>query len=115
MNHLFERPPDDPDEAEDRYWSKVDARYEDWKNDNPSMGAMKNYLLTILHLCSDQQFGQDAVEWAISTGRVTLSYNLDQDLRTIMGEPGKPETGMYCEITEAYRRACRERDLAQAA
>ena len=47
---------------------------------------MKNYLLTVLENCSDEKFGQEAVEWAIVTGRVTLTYNLETDLKTIMGD-----------------------------
>ncbi len=65
---------------------------------------MKNYLLDLLCSCSDQQFGQDAVEWAIVTGFVRLTYDREKDLRLIMGEPGKPETGSYPEIVEAYQR-----------
>jgi hypothetical protein len=71
------------------------------------MGMMKNYLLNLLHLCSDQQFGQDAVEWAIVSGFVKLTYNLEEDLRLIMGEPGKPETGAYPSIIEAYQSVIR--------
>src|SRR5436309_5571807 len=59
------------------------------------MGMMKNYMLELLHRCSDQQLGQDAVEWAVVSGRIRLSYNLEADLRLIMGEPGKPETGKF--------------------
>jgi len=62
------------------------------------MGCMKNYLLTVITQCSDQQFGQDAVEWAVNTGRITLSYNLQTDLETIMGKPG--------ELPETYDRIC---------
>jgi hypothetical protein len=32
------------------------------------MGMMKNYVLTLLQQCSEKQFGQDAIEWAIVTG-----------------------------------------------
>ena len=49
------------------------------------MGMMKNYLLQLLCLCSDQQFGQDAVERAIQTGRIQLTYDLDRDLQLILG------------------------------
>ena len=67
------------------------------------MGMMKNYVVHLLHLCSDQQFGQDAVEWAIGTGYIQLTYDLNHDLRLIMGEPGKPDTGKYDGICDAYR------------
>jgi len=69
---------------------------------------MKNYLLTLLQQCSEEQFGQDAVEYAIVSGAVTLTYDLETDLRTIMGQPGKPETGQYDAICEAYQRVCRD-------
>ena len=61
------------------------------------MGMMKNYLLTLLHQCSVEQFGQDAIEWAIVSGLVRLSYELDADVRSIMLR--------YDEIIEAYRRS----------
>ena len=77
------------------------------------MGYMKNYLLTVLENCSDEKFGQEAVEWAIVTDRVTLSYNLETDLKTIMGDsvtmPDKsPGETNYDRIIEAYRRQCQE-------
>lgn len=61
------------------------------------MGMMKNYLLTLLQQCSEEQFGQDAIEWAIGSGRVHLSYQLDADVRSVMLR--------YDEIIEAYRRS----------
>jgi len=61
------------------------------------MGMMKNYLLTLLQHCSEKQFGQDAIEWAIATGLVRLSYDLDADVHSIMPR--------YDEIIEAYRRS----------
>jgi len=61
------------------------------------MGMMKNYLLTLQQQCSEEQFGQDAIEWAIVTGLVRLSYELDADVRSIMPR--------YDEIIEAYRRS----------
>jgi len=72
------------------------------------MGMMKKYLLNLLTLCSDEQFGQDAVEWAIMNGNIHLTYTLQEDLRLIMGEPGKPETGQYDAIVEAYRRVLQQ-------
>lgn len=87
------------------------------------MGMMKHYLQTLICLCSDEQFGQDAVEWAILAGRVKLSYELDADLRLIMGEPPPmfadevtPEQialaeaqryrGLYDELCESYQQHC---------
>jgi len=74
------------------------------------MGCLKNYLLTVLENCSDEKFGQEAVEWAILTGRVTLTYNLETDLKIIMGcvPHGLPGETNYDHIIEAYQRQCQE-------
>jgi hypothetical protein len=61
------------------------------------MGMTKNYILTLLQQCSEEQFGQDAIEWAIVSGLVRISYELDTDIRSIMLR--------YDEIIEAYRRS----------
>lgn len=61
------------------------------------MGMMKNYLLKLLEQCSEEQFGQDAIEWAIFSRLVPLTYDLDRDSREIMSR--------YDEIIEAYRRS----------
>ena len=63
---------------------------------------MKNYLLNVLQQCSEEQFGQEAVEWAILSGLVPTTYDLDRDVQEIMSR--------YDEIIERYRRS-----LAQAA
>ena len=94
---------------------------------------MKNYLLTILEQCSEEKFGQDAVEHALVTGALTLTYNLTTDLHTIFdrrsnccdappqgecaadgarrcrqcGERATFETN-YDRFIEAYQRQCRE-------
>jgi hypothetical protein len=72
------------------------------------MSQIKNYLLTLLEHCSDENFGQEAVEHAIVQGHVTLTYDLETDLRTIMGQPGRPETGLYDQLCEQYRNVTRE-------
>ncbi|PWU21766.1 MAG: hypothetical protein C5B50_01010 [Verrucomicrobia bacterium] len=72
------------------------------------MGMMKNYLLTLLQNCSEHRCGQDAVEYAIVSGQVPLTYDLETDLRTIMGEPGKPETGLYDQLIEQWQRLQRQ-------
>jgi hypothetical protein len=59
------------------------------------MGMIKNYLLELLHQCSVEQFGQDAIEWAIIFGLVRLTYDLDRDIHETMSR--------YDEIIEAYR------------
>jgi hypothetical protein len=61
------------------------------------MGMMKNYLLTLLQQCSEERFGQDVIEWAIVSGLVRLSYELEADVRSIMLS--------YDEIIEAHRRS----------
>lgn len=62
-----------------------------------AMGMMKNYLLRLLQQCSEEKFGQDAIEWAVVSGRVGLTYDLDRDVGEIMPK--------YDEIIEAYRLA----------
>ncbi len=77
---------------------------------------MKRYLENLVTLCSDEVFGQDAVEWAVLAGHVKLTYDLDADLRAIMGEPGHPETGQYDALCAADRADCRKNEavLVQA-
>jgi hypothetical protein len=65
------------------------------------MGMMKNYLLKLLQQCSEEKFGQDAIEWAVASGRVSLTYDFDRDIREAMSR--------YDEIIDGYRLA-----LAQA-
>src|SRR6516162_6360569 len=71
------------------------------------MGMMKNYLLNLLQQCSEEQFGQHAVEWAIVSGLVRLTYDSDRDVREIMSR--------YDEIIEAYRRSVAQAPLRPAA
>jgi len=59
------------------------------------MGMIKNYLLSIPESCSEHQFGQDAVEWAITSGLVRLSFKREPDLTVIMAR--------YDEIIDLYR------------
>jgi len=61
------------------------------------MGMMKNYLLNLLQQCSEEQFGQDAVEWAVGSGLVCLTYDMERDVRESMSR--------YDEIIESYRKA----------
>lgn len=65
------------------------------------------YIAELISLCSDQKFGQDSVEWFILTGQINLSWDLQTDLKTIVGEPGFPETGIYDRICDEYRSWCR--------
>ena len=62
---------------------------------------MKNYLLNLLQECSEEKFGQDAIEWAVLSGLVHLTYDLESDVRESMSR--------YDEIIVGYRRS-----LAQA-
>jgi hypothetical protein len=61
------------------------------------MGMVKNYLLNLLQQCSEEKFGQDAIEWAVVSGLVRLTYDLDRDIRESMSR--------YDEIIEGYRRS----------
>ena len=61
---------------------------------------IENYLEQLLPLCSEEQFGQDAIEWAIFSGHVAITHDLQTDLRHIMGLPGHPETGEYDNICD---------------
>ena len=61
------------------------------------MGMMKNYVLNLLQQCSEEKFGQDAIEWAITSGRVGLTYDLEHDIRATMSR--------YDEIIEGYRES----------
>jgi hypothetical protein len=69
---------------------------------------MKDYLLKLLELCSDENFGQEAVEYAIFSGQLKLTCDLQTDLQTIMGEPRRPETGCYDRLCAAYRAITRQ-------
>jgi hypothetical protein len=64
------------------------------------MGMMKNYLLKLLEKCSDEAFGQDAVEWAIVSGWVKLTYHLNDDVQTIRSQ--------YDQLAAAYRQRVSE-------
>jgi hypothetical protein len=61
------------------------------------MGMMKNYFLNLLEQCSEEKFGQDAIEWGVVSGLVQLTYDLERDVRETMSR--------YDEIIEAYRRS----------
>ena len=71
---------------------------------------LKRYVENLIHLCSEEQFGQDAVEWAILSGHVQLTYQQDTDLQHIMAivdEPaGEKPVRRYDQIIEAYRKVC---------
>ena len=61
------------------------------------MGAMKNYLLEIIcEAAPDEQRGQDAIEHAITSGFIELTYSRDLDLAKIRAE--------WDQITECWDR-----------
>ena len=77
---------------------------------------LKRYLENLLHLCSDEAFGQNAVEWGLVNGHVQLTYDLDTDLRLIMGDAchptlqhsptPAPQPGCYDQLCAGYRHHC---------
>lgn len=94
------------------------------------MGTMKNYLLTLLQQCSEEKTGQDAIEHAIVTGALKLTYNFQTDIHQIFDQRSsccdapvladghhskcrqcnQPATfaTRYDEFIEVYQRKCRE-------
>jgi Flp pilus assembly pilin Flp len=49
--------------------------------------TMKDYLLRLLEQCApDNGFAQDAIEYAVVMGWVTLTENLIADVQTVMGQ-----------------------------
>jgi ribosomal protein L37E len=50
------------------------------------MSCIKNYFLALLQQCSEERFGQDAVEWAIVNGQIPIVCNLTTDLHTIFDQ-----------------------------
>ena len=104
------------------------------------MGMMKNYLLKLQEQCSVQQFGQDAIEYAVMSGALQLTYNLPTDLHQIFdrhsnccdapprGELDHNHTGRcrqcgegaiftthYEDFCEGWRRQCQANEEALAA
>ena len=73
------------------------------------MGFQKQHLLRVVESCSEEQFGQDAIEWAILEGHVKLTGDLDADCRAVMGENGTN----YDTIIEGYRTWSRQMSHAE--
>jgi hypothetical protein len=71
------------------------------------MSAIKNYYLTLLEHCSEERFGQEAVEWAILTGRIKPTCNLPDDLTAIFTADDGGNTP-YDLAVEGYQRQCQE-------
>ena len=68
------------------------------------MGCFKNYINNVICECSDKSFGQNAVEFAITSGLVKLSYNFDEDVQRVMFN--------YDRICDAYREHCNPKKKA---
>lgn len=68
------------------------------------MGMIKNYLLSVICSCSEHEFGQDAVEYAVSMGLVKLTGNLNDDVAAIMKD--------YDDIVENYRKQLASNEAA---
>jgi hypothetical protein len=107
---------EDPDAALERHFDEMDHRYEQRRDDemlarierrsqlvstlNPNlpktMSMMKRYLLLIVTACAPENgFAQDAIESAILSGLVQLTYDPQRDVLAVMGK--------YDVIIEAYR------------
>ena len=95
---------------------------------------MKNYLLTVLQNCSEEAFGQEAVEHAIVSGALKLTCHLSTDLHQIFDQRSAccdaPPLGETCnhaglcrqcrnhttfgtrydEFIVAYRQHCHDRE-----
>lgn len=48
------------------------------------MGMMKNYLLRLQEAVSEHAFGQEAVEHAVFTGQIKLTYEFDKDVANLV-------------------------------
>lgn len=91
---LWSEPEYDPQADDADHWHDARADREADAHHHRTM-QIKRYYENLLHLCSEEQTGQDAVEWAIVTGLVTLTFDREADLRTIMAQ--------YSALIEAYQ------------
>lgn len=66
-----------------------------------NMGMMKAYQLRMLELV-EHKFGQDAIEHALNTGALTLTFDFEKDSRKIMQS--------YDVLCETYRNFCDHQD-----
>ena len=60
------------------------------------MGALKNYFLHVLETCAEDAFAQDAIEYALVCGLVSLTGDFQTDVAAI--------TDQYDAIVLVYRR-----------
>jgi hypothetical protein len=90
--HRLSLPPID-DEL-DRAYDRAESNHP--HEEQPSIFMQQaNYLTALLCQCSDKKFGQDAIEWAVKTNLVALSYYLAVDVPNVMAR--------YDFIITAYR------------
>jgi len=68
-----------------------------------------HYLNRLCTTCCEHQFGQDAIEWAVLSGWITLTYILDLDMALLMDAA----TGDYDRICAAYHAHCRQMEAAE--
>jgi hypothetical protein len=69
------------------------------------MGATKNYLNNVICASApEEQFGQDAVEFAIQMGLVKLTMDFKTDVALIASQ--------YDDICQAYRREVMRNEAA---
>lgn len=65
------------------------------------MGSIKNYLLTVITACAPEDgFAQDAIEYALVSDLIPLTYHPGHDVCVIMGQ--------YDKIIDNYRAVRRE-------
>jgi hypothetical protein len=66
------------------------------------MGYVKQYLLRLEESASDEQFGQDAVRWAVESGMIKLTGKTQYDQNTIAAQ--------YDLICDSFRHRNRATD-----
>lgn len=118
---MLTQKPDRWEQAEDRRAEQGErARDLAWTRltqiPEPEFMMTGKYLLELLERCSDEKFGQDAIDFAITTGEITLTYNLEADCRRIFAPVAEPETPnakpetVYDRLCATWRQVCREND-----
>lgn len=71
------------------------------------MSMQSEYLLSVLERCSEHSFGQDAIEHAITTGSIILTYDLDKDVQAVCAR--------YDAIVTDYQQFCHNHPRAETA
>jgi hypothetical protein len=70
-------------------------RWHDQRVDREHDMQIKRYLENVLQACSEEQTGQDAIDWAIVAGMVKLTFNFEADVQHIADH--------YSQIIVAYQ------------